>query len=150
MVIALSDSYHFGILQSRIHEVWARARGSTFKADLRYTNTTVFETFPFPAPPGEEYSPRARPKTLEADRVAKAAEVFDKLRIRACRERQLGLTKIHNLLEDGKELPELSAAYNALNDAVCDCYGLPQDTWRDERVTLRKLLELNQRIAESS
>ncbi|MCC7477887.1 class I SAM-dependent DNA methyltransferase [bacterium] len=47
-VIALDSYYHFGILQSAIHEYWAWARGSTLKGDLRYTNTTIFETFPFP------------------------------------------------------------------------------------------------------
>ncbi|MDQ3024773.1 MAG: hypothetical protein M3R04_10430, partial [bacterium] len=47
-VIALDSDYHFGILQSAVHEYWAWARGSTLEERLRYTNTTIFETFPFP------------------------------------------------------------------------------------------------------
>src|SRR5262249_16216574 len=43
MVVTLDDDYSFGILQSHVHELWARERGSTFKGDLRYTNTTIFE-----------------------------------------------------------------------------------------------------------
>ncbi|MEI6232889.1 MAG: DNA methyltransferase, partial [Planctomycetota bacterium] len=38
----------FGILQSRIHESWARFHGSSMKDDLRYSPTDCFETFPFP------------------------------------------------------------------------------------------------------
>ena len=38
-VVALSHRYHLGVWQSRVHEVWARTRGSTLKGDLRYTNT---------------------------------------------------------------------------------------------------------------
>ena len=46
--LALDTHYHYGILQSAIHEYWAWARGSTLEERLRYTNTTIFETFPFP------------------------------------------------------------------------------------------------------
>ncbi|MBI3070574.1 MAG: class I SAM-dependent DNA methyltransferase [Deltaproteobacteria bacterium] len=146
MVIALRDRYHFGILQSRIHAIWARARGSTLKGDLRYTNTTIFETFPFPPLQGGTYDPRKRPRTTEADRVAEAAETFDKLRTATCRAQKLGLTKIHNQIEAGK-LPDLRAAYDELNDAVTASYGFPAGIWRDDRETLRHLLELNIRVA---
>jgi hypothetical protein len=53
IAFGLDSYYHFGILQSAIHEAWAWARGSTLKGDLRYTNTTIFETFPFPLVPVE-------------------------------------------------------------------------------------------------
>ena len=45
---AFSDFKTFGLLQSRVHEVWVRFVGSSFKDDLRYTPTDCFETFPFP------------------------------------------------------------------------------------------------------
>src|ERR1019366_4933667 len=38
----------FAILQSRIHEAWARLQGSSMKDDLRYTPSDCFETFPLP------------------------------------------------------------------------------------------------------
>lgn len=49
--IARSDDTTFGILQSRIHEVWALAVCTWHGVgnDPRYTPTTTFETFPFPA-----------------------------------------------------------------------------------------------------
>jgi hypothetical protein len=147
MVVALSDPYHFGILQSRLHTIWAWARGSTLKGDLRYTNTTIFETFPFPLLPNGKYDPRDRASSKEADRVAKAAETFDKARSAACREQGLGLTKIHNQIENG-ELPELGAAWEELNEAVNACYGFPSGTWQSERDTLERLFALNHRVAD--
>jgi hypothetical protein len=43
------DSYSaFTMLQSRMHEVWSRLLGSSFKDDLRYVPESCFETFPFP------------------------------------------------------------------------------------------------------
>jgi hypothetical protein len=146
MVVVLGGYYGFGVLQSRLHETWAWGRGSTLKGDLRYTNTTVFETFPFPRHPRGEYLPWKPPDTREAARVAEAAEAFDGLRTTLCHERDLGATKIHNLLEEG-ELPDLGRARDALDDAVTACYGFPQGAWRDERETLRLLLELNHEVA---
>ena len=143
---ALSDWYQLGILQSRHHETWALARGSTLKGDLRYTATTIFETFPFPLLPRNKYDPRLVPTTKDAKRVTAAAEAFDTRRRELCRERQLGLTKIHNLLADG-ELPDLRALHDELNDAVTACYCWPEGTWRDENETLKRLLELNHRVA---
>lgn len=148
MVIALSDAYHFGILQSRFHSLWARARGSTLKGDLRYTNTTIFETYPFPVHPDGSYRPSVRPVTAAAQEVARAAKAFEESRAEECRRLELGLTKLHNRLEDA-ELPGLQTAYDALNDAVAACYGFPADVWRNEAATLRLLLDLNHRLSQS-
>ncbi len=50
MVIARDDDATFGILQSRVHEVWSLAMCTWHGKgnDPRYTPTTCFETFPFP------------------------------------------------------------------------------------------------------
>lgn len=146
MVIALSKPYHFGLLQSAVHSAWAWSRGSTLKGDLRYTNSTIFETFPFPPQKDGSYDPRKVPATPAAEKVAAAAEEFERLRTEACREHGLGLTKIHNLLEAG-ELPELKKAFDALNDAVCHCYGWPKDAWRKDEDVLARLLALNHEVA---
>src|SRR5262249_54958902 len=46
VVFALEESRVLAILQSNVHEVWARFLGSSMKDDLRYTPTDCFETFP--------------------------------------------------------------------------------------------------------
>ena len=47
-VFAFDDDYSFGILASSLHRRWFEARCSRLKADLRYTPTTVFDSFPWP------------------------------------------------------------------------------------------------------
>ncbi|HOM15642.1 MAG TPA: adenine methyltransferase, partial [Rubrivivax sp.] len=39
----------FGILHSRLHELWSLRLGTSLEDRPRYTPTTTFETFPFPA-----------------------------------------------------------------------------------------------------
>lgn len=54
--IAREDDYFFGILHSRIHELWSLKMGSRIGKgnDPIYTNSNTFETFPFPWIPGKE------------------------------------------------------------------------------------------------
>jgi hypothetical protein len=80
IVFARDDAYFFGVLHSRVHEVWTRAQGSQLRereSGFRYTPTTCFETFPFPWPLGEE---RRDDPRVEA--IAEAARELDELRQR--------------------------------------------------------------------
>jgi hypothetical protein len=54
IVFARSDDYFFGVLHSRLHEVWALKLGTRLETRPRYTPTTCFETFPFPTPTPEQ------------------------------------------------------------------------------------------------
>jgi len=45
---ARADDCSFGLLQSRLHDVWALKQGTRLETRPRYTPTTCFETFPFP------------------------------------------------------------------------------------------------------
>ncbi|WP_109793988.1 Eco57I restriction-modification methylase domain-containing protein [Minwuia thermotolerans] len=48
-VVFIDDKFSsFTILQSRIHEIWARTFSSSMKDDLRYAPSDCFATFPFP------------------------------------------------------------------------------------------------------
>jgi hypothetical protein len=49
VIFAYEKDSFFCVMQSRIHEIWARFFGSSMKDDLRYTPTDCFETFPFPS-----------------------------------------------------------------------------------------------------
>ena len=48
-VVARADDTTFGILHSRFHELWSLRMGTSLEDRPRYTPTTCFETFPFPA-----------------------------------------------------------------------------------------------------
>jgi len=74
IVFARSDDYFFGVLHSRLHEVWSLAQGTQVRereSGFRYTPTTCFETFPFPdATPAQQTA------------IADAARELDVLRQR--------------------------------------------------------------------
>lgn len=48
IAIARDDDTTFGILHSRIHEIWSLRMGTSLEDRPRYTPSTTFETFPFP------------------------------------------------------------------------------------------------------
>ncbi|MFH1792608.1 MAG: DNA methyltransferase [Patescibacteria group bacterium] len=57
IAFARDDDYFFGVLHSRVHELWARHKGTQLReveSGFRYTPKTTFKTFPFPFPPGSE------------------------------------------------------------------------------------------------
>jgi type II restriction/modification system DNA methylase subunit YeeA len=68
IAFARSDDYFFGVLHSRIHEVWALGQGTQLRekeSGFRYTPTTCFETFPLPSPtPGQEAAIAAAAREL--------------------------------------------------------------------------------------
>ena len=78
VIVARDDDTTFGILHSRFHELWS-LRLCTWLGkgnDPRYTPSTTFETFPFPAGltpdvPAAEYAadPRATPVAEAARRL---------------------------------------------------------------------------------
>lgn len=72
IVFAEEDDFLFGVLQSALHEVWARGRGTQLRereSGFRYTPTTTFGTFPLP-----------EPSMAHRDRVAEAAKELVRLR----------------------------------------------------------------------
>jgi hypothetical protein len=48
IAFATSDDCFFGVLHSRIHELWALRMGTQLETRPRYTPTSCFETFPLP------------------------------------------------------------------------------------------------------
>ncbi len=74
VAFARADDYFFGVLHSRLHEVWALAQGTQLRekeSGFRYTPTTCFETFPFP-----------QPTTAQEAVIAAAARELNELRER--------------------------------------------------------------------
>ena len=73
-IFAREDDYFFGVVHSRLHEVWARAQGTQVRereSGFRYTPTSCFETFPLPTPtPKHEKTIAAAAKKLDELRNA--------------------------------------------------------------------------------
>jgi hypothetical protein len=72
--IARADDTTFGILHSRFHERWSLRMGSWLGVgnDPRYTPTTCFETFPFPAGLTPADTAHQRTEVLEGGAVIPA------------------------------------------------------------------------------
>ena len=137
IVFARDDDYFFGILQSRIHEVWALELGTALEDRPRYTPTTSFETFPLPWPPGKEpvtdprciaISDAARELVEKRDAWLAGKDPSDK--------KPRTLTRLYN------ERPTwLDFAHKKLDTTVFAAYGWTTDM-TDNQI-LEKLLDLN-------
>jgi len=133
IVIARDDDYTFGVLHSRVHELWALAMGTQLEDRPRYTPTTTFETFPFPHPTEEE-----------RDAISAAAKRLDELRegwlnpvgVSDEELEQRTLTKLYNAMPSW-----LRDAHATLDRAVLTAYAWPPDISDTDLLT--RLLDLN-------
>ena len=166
IVVARDDDTTFGILHSRFHELWALRLGTSLEDRPRYTPTTTFETFPFPAglapkAPAAQYANDPR-----ATAIADAAKRLNELRenwlnppdlVRREPEVAPGFPdriipvdddaaetlKLRTLTKLYNERPAwLDHAHRALDAAVAAAYGWPADLSNEE--VLARLFALNQ------
>ena len=137
-VFTFDDDYAMGVLLSSVHSRWAWFQASTLKGDLRYTPTTVFATFPWPAPTDAQH-----------DGIADIAKRLIALRDEMSVDRNIGLTKLYNECDEGmhKELREL---HHQLDRAVAEAYGWPPSVLSDPADITIRLLGLNAAIAEGN
>jgi hypothetical protein len=142
LVFARTDDYFFGVLHSRVHEVWSRRMGTQLReaeSGFRYTPTTCFETFPFPWPPSQEPmdDPRVRAiAAAAADLVTKRDVWLNPTGASDAERTQRTLTHLYNARPAWLDL-----AHRALDAAVLAAYGWPADLSDDE--ILARLLALN-------
>ena len=50
LILPEASLYHFGVLTSNVHMAWMRAVCGRMKSDYRYSNTIVYNNFPWPTP----------------------------------------------------------------------------------------------------
>jgi type II restriction/modification system DNA methylase subunit YeeA len=141
LVFSREDDYFFGVLHSRLHELWSLRTGSWIGVgnDPCYTPSTTFETYPFPWPPGNE--PKDDPRVQA---IAEAArELVEKrdawLNPPDAIEAELKKRTLTNLYNQRPSWLDL--AHKKLDRAVFDAYGWPHDL-TDEQI-LERLLALN-------
>ena len=136
IVFAREDSFTFGVLHSRIHELWARGTGTQLReveSGFRYTPTTCFETFPFPDPTPDQ-----------RERVGEAARCLVELRdgwlnppgLDPADLAKRTLTNLYN-----QRPTWLANAHADLDAAVFAAYGWPEGLGDGE--ILGRLLALN-------
>ena len=167
IVITRDDDTTFGILHSRFHEIWSLRKGTSLEDRPRYTPTTTFETFPFPAgitpnTPAADYAENPHAKA-----IAEAARTLVTLRDRWLNPPELvewvsepvpdypkrpvprnddaaKALKTRTLTNLYNERPQwLADAHAALDGAVAAAYGWPVDI--PDQEALAALLESNLR-----
>lgn len=120
-VFATSSYADQAVLSSSMHQYWAISRGSSLETRLRYTPSDVFETFP-------------RPQNTDA--LAAIGKTLDEERREIMLRRQLGLTKLYNLVNDpdisdssDADVARLREIHRHLDKTVMAAYG-----WSDVRL----------------
>ncbi|MCO5295125.1 MAG: hypothetical protein M9882_09530 [Homoserinimonas sp.] len=137
VVFAFDDDYSMGILLSRAHDAWAWAQSSTLETRLRYTPSTVFETFPWPAPITQAH---------REEIAAASADLYSR-RSALCIEHEIGLTRLYNLMDDGA-FTDLATLHRRLDESVAAAYGWPKSVAQDAPELVRRLTELNRQISQ--
>jgi hypothetical protein len=121
-VFPLRNYSDFTVLQSSIHEVWARFFSSSMKDDLRYNPTDCFEPFPFPA--NWETNPE-----LES-----IGQEYYQFRAALMIRNNQGLTatynRFHDPEEDDADILKLRQLHTQMDTAVLAAYG-----WTDISTT---------------
>ncbi|HVC63761.1 MAG TPA: DNA methyltransferase [Acetobacteraceae bacterium] len=175
IAIACGNDTTFGILHSRFHENWALRMGTSLEDRPRYTPTTTFETYPFPAGltpnlPAASYAADPRAQAIAAaardlvekrdawlnppDLVGRVPEIVpgfpDRIVPRNPKAAAVLKTRTLTNLYNTRGTPEgvwLDNLHRALDEAVAAAYGWPADLSDDE--ILSRLLDLNRARAAS-
>ena len=144
VAIARDDDYTFGVLHSRIHEVWARATGTQLReaeSGFRYSHSATLGTFPFPRPTDEQREAIAD-EARELNRLREGwLNPVDADGNPALFGVDLRRRTLTNLYNDYDGHTWLVNAHDRLNAAVAAAYGW--DAGMSEEAVLEGLLGLN-------
>ena len=117
--------YHFGILTSNVHMAWTRVTCGRLKSDYSYSNTIVYNNFPWPTPTEEQKAKIEQ--TAQAILDARAlypnsslADLYDELTMPA----------------------ELRKAHQNNDRAVMQAYGFPVKSTFTESQCVAELFKL--------
>ena len=128
VVTSLSGFSALGVLQSRIHEIWATFFSSTLEDRPRYMPTDAFETFPFP------FDWQANPALESTGRA------YYEFRANLMVRNNEGLTKTYNRFHSSNnhepDIVKLRELHAAMDRAVLDAYG-----WADISTDCEFLLD---------
>ena len=102
--------YHFGVLTSNVHNAWMRAVCGRLKSDYRYSNTIVYNNFPWCTP-------------TDAQKAAIEQTAQGILDVRS----RFPDSSLADLYDEAAMPPALRKAHRANDKAVLAAYNLPAD-----------------------
>jgi hypothetical protein len=131
MVFAFEDDYSFGIIQSKLHWEWWKAKCSTLGNGYRYTMHSVWDTFAFPQ----------KPTLKQVKKIAKIAKQIRDYRREVMQANSETLRDLYKALEKSGKNP-LRDLHHKLDQAVIEAYN-----FSEKLDILQQLLDLNLAIA---
>lgn len=128
--------YDFGILTSNVHMAWTRVVCGRLKSDYSYSNTVVYNNFPWPVPTGEQ--------KLKIEKTAQA--ILDARLL-------YPESSLADLYNDLLMPPELRTAHQNNDRAVMDAYDFykienGKRKFLNENECVGKLMEMYQKLLE--
>lgn len=157
--VGRDDDYFFGVLHSKVHEIWSIRQASRHGVgnDPTYNAQSCFETFPFPWSPGKEDT--ASPAYAAISAAAKQLHEEREAWLKGGGSgggNDRTLTNLYNALNvfrgvevmktkpsAGDFAPRLDTLHRTLDAAVCDAYDWPHTVLEDDEAILARLLALN-------
>ncbi len=126
-----SDLYHLGVLTSNVHMSWMRAVTGRLKSDYRYSNTIVYNNFPWPSPTPDQKAKieQTAQGILDARALypdASLADLYDELTMP----------------------PELRRAHQLNDKAVMQAYGMPIKETTEESCVAWLMRLYQEKVAE--
>ena len=122
--------YHFGILTSNVHMAWMRAVCGRLKSDYSYSNTIVYNNFPWPTPTEEQ-----KAKIEEtAQAILDARALYPD-------------SSLADLYDETTMPPELRRAHQQNDKAVMRAYGFDIKT-TTETSCVAELMKMYQKSIE--
>lgn len=128
--------YDFGILTSNVHMAWMRTVAGRMKSDYSYSNTIVYNNFPWISLTKEQ-----------EEKISQTAQAI--LDARALYPD----SSLADLYDELTMPPELRKAHQANDKAVMQAYGMTKEvdgkkTWLTESETVARLFEMYEALAK--
>ncbi len=117
--------YDFGILTSHFHNAWMRAVAGRMKSDYSYSNTIVYNNFPFPV----DVKPAAKKKIEEAAQAVLDARIIEEKRC-AEKAQKCSLATMYAANNMPEELLKAHKKLDAAVDAAYNFTGKKDDAAR--------------------
>ena len=126
-----ADLYSFGILTSNVHMAWMRAVCGRLKSDYSYSNTIVYNNFPWP---GVSETQKAKIEQT-AQAILDARALYPD-------------SSLADLYDEVTMPPELRRAHQQNDRAVMGAYGFPVSRDFTESDCVARLFEMYKQLTK--
>ena len=133
IVIPETTLYHFGVLESNVHMAWMRSVCGRLKSDYRYSNTIVYNNFPWPNPTEEQKAKIEQAAQAILDTRSKYPD-----------------SSLADLYDELTMPPELRKVHKENDKAVMQAYGFDLKWLNDETEApiVAELFKLYQKLTD--